>query len=188
MAEIWKGRNKRLFEEISFDAYSCSYKVRWWLRAAGKLSKGTPRIHSTDGAILRKLGVNASIPAAPRIRPCKWIPPDFGFIKLNCDGAAKGNPGPAGVGVVYRDDHGNVIGALSMGMGATTSFCAECEAIMQGVEWALRNNWTMLWVETDSVAACHSFGKNQVPWHMITRWNLAIKGLQRLIISSTWRE
>ncbi|PIA45598.1 hypothetical protein AQUCO_01600068v1 [Aquilegia coerulea] len=43
MVETWKGENKRLFEGERFNSYSCSYKVRWWLRAAGKLSKGTFR-------------------------------------------------------------------------------------------------------------------------------------------------
>lgn len=29
-----------------------------------------------------------------------------GFIKLNFDGASKGNPGLAGMGGLFRDDHG----------------------------------------------------------------------------------
>jgi len=33
-------------------------------------------------------------------------PPD-GFIKLNFDGASKGNPGPAGIGGLFRDIVGN---------------------------------------------------------------------------------
>jgi hypothetical protein len=33
----------------------------------------------------------------------KWEPPPQGFIKLNYDGASKGNPGQAGAGGLFRD-------------------------------------------------------------------------------------
>jgi len=38
--------------------------------------------------------------------PEKWSHPPLGFFKLNFDGASKGNPGPTGFGLVFRDDQG----------------------------------------------------------------------------------
>jgi len=33
-----------------------------------------------------------------------WKPPPHGFLKVNIDGASKGNPGLAGFGGVIRDE------------------------------------------------------------------------------------
>lgn len=38
-----------------------------------------------------------------------WSPPHEGCLKLNFDGASKGNPGPAGFGCVLRDHLGRVL-------------------------------------------------------------------------------
>lgn len=41
----------------------------------------------------------------------EWIPPPPESIKLNFDGASKGNPGPARYGCVVRNCHGGVVWA-----------------------------------------------------------------------------
>ena len=43
----------------------------------------------------------------------KWLKPPANSIKLNSDGASKGNPGPAGGGFILRDHTGNMVYALS---------------------------------------------------------------------------
>jgi len=37
-----------------------------------------------------------------------WKPPPYGFLKMNIDGAAKGNPGLVGFGAAIRDDQGQI--------------------------------------------------------------------------------
>lgn len=39
----------------------------------------------------------------------KWTLPKEGWIKVNFDGASKGNPGEFSVGVVFQDWKGNII-------------------------------------------------------------------------------
>lgn len=39
-----------------------------------------------------------------------WSPLNPGRLKLNFDGASKGNPGPSGIGCVVRDNLGSFIG------------------------------------------------------------------------------
>lgn len=43
----------------------------------------------------------------------KWLKLPANSIKLNSDGASKGNPGPAGGGCILRDHTGNMVYVLS---------------------------------------------------------------------------
>jgi len=55
-----------------------------------------------------------------------------------CDGAARGNPGPAGAGAVLLDDKGNVVVELTRFLGHATNNVAEYSALILGLEEALR--------------------------------------------------
>lgn len=84
-------------------------------------------------------GNNYSVVAQPR-HQCEilvsWSPQPDGWILLNTDGAAKGNPGPAGGGGVFRDTRGNWICGFAEGMGRCTSVRAELKAILRGLQVA----------------------------------------------------
>ncbi|XP_026400439.1 uncharacterized protein LOC113296346 [Papaver somniferum] len=69
---------------------------------------------------------------------CFWEPPEENDIQLCCDGAARGNPGVAGAGVVERNARCLVLGAMSIGLGVTTNYLAEFYGILVGMEWAVR--------------------------------------------------
>lgn len=56
---------------------------------------------------------------------------------LHADGGARGNPGPAGIGVVLKDPSGNVIGEIAEGIGHATNNVAEYKALIAGLEMAL---------------------------------------------------
>ncbi|OMO51318.1 hypothetical protein COLO4_37729 [Corchorus olitorius] len=53
-------------------------------------------IMNTAQDVMRALAISSS--AEKRILHIKWVSPDDGVVKLNTDGAAKGNPGVAGAG------------------------------------------------------------------------------------------
>ena len=69
---------------------------------------------------------------------------------LHADGGARGNPGPAGIGVVLADDSGAVIGEIARGIGAATNNVAEYSALIAGLELALERGVTHLDVYMDS--------------------------------------
>jgi ribonuclease HI len=69
---------------------------------------------------------------------------------LNTDGGARGNPGPAGIGVVLRDDDGDVVAELSQPIGETTNNVAEYTALIEGLELARRHGATHVDVRVDS--------------------------------------
>ena len=50
-----------------------------------------------------------------------------------CDGAARGNPGPAGIGAVVMDTEGAVLAEIAEGIGVATNNVAEYRAAISGL-------------------------------------------------------
>ncbi len=61
-----------------------------------------------------------------------------GQYVIHADGGARGNPGPAAIGVVIERD-GRVIERLSRVIGETTNNQAEYQAVHAALEWAERH-------------------------------------------------
>lgn len=70
--------------------------------------------------------------------------------RLHTDGGARGNPGPAGIGVVLRDADGEVIGEIARPLGISTNNEAEYQALIAGLELAIEQGVTELEVLIDS--------------------------------------
>lgn len=62
----------------------------------------------------------------------------YGTIIINTDGGARGNPGPAAVGV-YAQADGQVLFQLSEYIGNTTNNVAEYTAVVKAIEYILAN-------------------------------------------------
>lgn len=58
-------------------------------------------------------------------------------LEIYIDGGARGNPGPAGVGVVVLDESGKQIKNVSKYIGEATNNIAEYNALLYGLEEAL---------------------------------------------------
>src|SRR5690242_21822557 len=68
----------------------------------------------------------------------------------NVDGAARGNPGPAGIGVVIMDAAGNVVKEVAEPLGRTTNNVAEYTALIRALEEARALGCSRISVFTDS--------------------------------------
>jgi ribonuclease HI len=55
---------------------------------------------------------------------------------LHVDGGARGNPGPAAIGVVLADTDGVVLDELSEAIGVATNNVAEYRGVLRGIERA----------------------------------------------------
>ncbi|PKI70141.1 hypothetical protein CRG98_009473 [Punica granatum] len=55
--------------------------------------------------------------AASEWRLIRWERPPAGWLKLNSDGATRGNPGLAGAGGIIQDEHGNWISGFKHNIG-----------------------------------------------------------------------
>jgi ribonuclease HI len=60
----------------------------------------------------------------------------MGKLTVNVDGGARGNPGPAAIGVVVRNEDGAIVEAVGETIGRTTNNVAEYRALIRGIELA----------------------------------------------------
>ena len=66
------------------------------------------------------------------------------------DGASRGNPGPAAIGVFIEDEQGRVVATISKAIGSTTNNRAEYFALIAGLEEAGRQGADTLDIKLDS--------------------------------------
>lgn len=72
------------------------------------------------------------------------------YLIAHTDGGARGNPGPAGYGVVIHDPQGNKVAALSHYLGHQTNNFAEYQALIAALEYAVERGPKAIRVISDS--------------------------------------
>jgi len=76
-------------------------------------------------------------------------PPEH-YLIAHSDGGARGNPGPAGYGVVIKDESGRKVAALSEYLGHQTNNFAEYQGLIAALEYALTHGPKALKLISDS--------------------------------------
>lgn len=112
---------------------------------------------------------------------------------LYCDGASRGNPGPASIGFVLYDPSGEPIVELGGFIGHATNNVAEYRALVAGLETARSRDVTDLEIRLDSLLLVRQVtGEYRVkaahlkPYHRdVTR---LLKEFDRVSISHVPRE
>ena len=80
--------------------------------------------------------------------PREAVPPQR--LIAHVDGGARGNPGPAGYGVVVEDGGGRRVAELSKFLGHQTNNYAEYSGLLAGLQYALDHGHRALEVISDS--------------------------------------
>jgi len=94
-----------------------------------------------------RAAIQALDPAPPaRSRPA----PRLGRVRVHIDGASRGNPGPAGIGVLLLDSTGAVVERACRGIGRATNNVAEYTALLLALDRAQALGVQELEVYSDS--------------------------------------
>lgn len=118
----------------------------------------------------------------------KWIPPSIGLLKLNFDGASKGNPGDAGYGGIFRDHKGNPLLIFYGSICWDSNNSAELEGLWQGLCLAQIHNYFPIEIEGDSQILINmvnqllmGFSSSKVAdsWRLMARLDLIADWLQQ---------
>ncbi len=71
-------------------------------------------------------------------------------IIINTDGCSKGNPGRAGIGVVFKDSKGKILRKIHKNIGLATNNVSEYTALIIGLETALADGYESIEILADS--------------------------------------
>jgi ribonuclease HI len=95
--------------------------------------------------------------ASPQAKKKRDIEPGMHLI-MNSDGASRGNPGPASIGVVLTKADGSIVDTIARYIGRTTNNIAEYEAMRAGLERAKELGALAVHVRADSELAIRQLG------------------------------
>lgn len=106
-------------------------------------------------------------------------------LLANTDGAARGNPGDAGIGIIIRDESGNVLYSHGEYIGVTTNNVAEYRALIHCLEKAAGLKCDSLVVNCDSELVVRQvLGEYKVKDKKLAPLHLEVK---RIVASAPWR-
>src|SRR5271167_637935 len=92
---------------------------------------------------------NSSKPLFPQREDSREKTPTH-YLVAHSDGGARGNPGPAGYGVVIQDQSGHKVAHLSEYLGHQTNNFAEYQGLIAALEYALQHGPKALKLISDS--------------------------------------
>jgi ribonuclease HI len=99
---------------------------------------------------------------------------------LYIDGAARGNPGPAGYGIVVRDGKGHTLAEAYGYIGEQTNNFAEYCSLLAALELALKQGWEQISVKSDSELLVKQIkGEYKVKHEMLRKFHQRAKQLIR---------
>eukprot|EP00253_Pinus_taeda_P010319 PITA_10319 len=157
---IWKERNRRIFQDevrnINFSKDSILSNIQQLIHAKCRTHVSEKPI-ALDLRILKNFRLdvgnhNSVLPQGnPHSHLCEsWQCPPDGGIKLNFDGASRGNPGSAGIGGVFRNQKGEILHIYYRALGESTNNEMEFAALEHGLRIAKSRNFHNLIAEGDS--------------------------------------
>jgi ribonuclease HI len=157
---IWKERNRHIFRNQSWPKGKIKETIISMTKETVQsynCQTGRAKLTDQDSRILEafhlKDGCNPNQVRRPpqlQVGECNWKPTPVGSLKMNFDGASKGNPGRTGMGGVIRDSKGNIIWLYVGILGNSTNNAAEFGALEIGLEILSREGMTNVIVEGDS--------------------------------------
>ncbi|XP_061344134.1 uncharacterized protein LOC133290088 [Gastrolobium bilobum] len=101
-----------------------------------------------------------------------WQFPIEGYVKLNTDGTARGNPGPAACGGVIRDSSGRWLHGFACKLGVCSAFKAELRGILRGLKIAWGEGFHNIEVESDSKSVISVLTKDGAAVHWMANYIL----------------
>ncbi|MBN1406006.1 MAG: ribonuclease HI family protein [Candidatus Omnitrophica bacterium] len=109
------------------------------------------------------------------------------------DGAARGNPGPAGAGIVFTDEKGSIVDEFSEYLGEATNNIAEYTALIFAMQRAHKKNAKDIIINTDSELLAKQLGgeykvKNLTLKALYDKVNTLLESFEEVMINQIGRE
>ncbi|XP_059076357.1 uncharacterized protein LOC131875735 [Cryptomeria japonica] len=122
----------------------------------------------------------------------RWIPPQCDWVKLNFDGASRGNPGISGIGAVIRDSSRQLMGGLFGSLGFATNNEAKIRALATGLDLCVQKGYDKVIIEGDSQIIINGISKSSFQNWKLGKWipyiNKLLGSINSFELKHTFRE
>lgn len=133
MWHLWKGRNKARFENVRMDYDEIIKNIKVYAHDSYTINKLCLEKGKCPDTIIYMLDLKYSMKKQSTTFMVRWLPPWNLWVKLNTDGASRGNPGKAGCRGVIRGNRGYFTGAFCHCLGIKTCMFDEAYAVLEGL-------------------------------------------------------
>lgn len=105
--------------------------------------------------------------------------PNEGWVKINADGASRGNLGISSYGFCMRVCMGDVIYSEAKIIGVTCSIIVETLVVLKALQFGKTHHFNNIMLESDSLSIINFLkGDRKIPWEIIDM----VESIQYLMI------
>ncbi|XP_019241572.1 PREDICTED: uncharacterized protein LOC109221549 [Nicotiana attenuata] len=138
----------------------------WTVEGLVKVRK--PRIENVPHRWHDLLAMMENFIPKLKVTKVQWEFPSAGGLKVNTDGASRGNPGRSAIGYCIKDDQGDIVLAVGKQIHETTNTVAEAVAIVEALQFCRSQHMTQVCIQTDSMLMKKIItGEWKPPWCII---------------------
>ncbi|XP_075074740.1 uncharacterized protein LOC142162301 [Nicotiana tabacum] len=146
--ELWKRKNSMKYG----DAVTTSrviYQVSSNLQALVKVRK--PGMDMVPHKWQDLLTMMENFTPKLKVTKVMWEFPSAGWLKVNTDGASRGNPGRSSIGFCIRNENGDIVKSVGKEIEETTNIVAEAKAMVEALRFCRFQQYSHVWLQTDSM-------------------------------------
>ncbi|XP_026420149.1 uncharacterized protein LOC113316144 [Papaver somniferum] len=157
MVELWIARNLKLYENINPNAVKFKDKILNFTKEYGVRVNGVMKNCQYDLNIIVIFGIKGIKRKCATVKEVFFKLLQINQTLICCDGAAKGNPGAAGIEFIAKQSDGICLGAGSGGLGIIPNYVAEVMALITAGEWLVSKQLSDV---------CYSLDSKLLYWHL----------------------
>ncbi len=107
--------------------------------------------------------------------PARQQPPESGWVKLNTDGASRGDPSSAAAGGLICNEWGRWLGGFVQNVGHASSVVTELWVFRCGLDLEWEKGFCRVILEVDSQVVLHFLSSRHlaIRWHGSLIWNIS---------------
>ncbi|XP_019232503.1 PREDICTED: uncharacterized protein LOC109213197 [Nicotiana attenuata] len=163
--ELWKRRNSyKHGEAVTVDRVI--YQISTTMQSLVQLRK--PSLQQVPHRWPELLHMLESYLPKLSFTKVLWECPKAGWIKVNTDGASRGNPGRSSIGFVLRNEEGDLIYGCGKEIQEGTNTEAEAKAILEALKFCVLHDYVLIELHTDSMMLRNVLnGEWKIPWGIV---------------------
>ncbi|XP_070010908.1 uncharacterized protein LOC142162804 [Nicotiana tabacum] len=146
--KLWKRRNSMKYGE-AVTTSRVIYQVSSNLQALVKVRK--PGMDMVPHKWQDLLAMMENFTHKLKVTKVMWEFPSAGWLKVNTDGASRGNPCRSSIGFCIRNENGDIVKSVGKEIKETTNTVAEAKAMVEALRFCRFQQYSHVWLQTDSM-------------------------------------